>query len=431
MTANEVVATDCGEPAEVMACHECGTIHRLPAMSDNTVARCVTCNAKIFVRFVRSVERTLALYLAALVLFVVANAFPILSMSIGGQANASTILDSARALYDEGMWPLAIAVGLAGCLLPLAQILGTLAVLLPLQLGWRAPWMVAGFRWVERLQPWAMMEVYLLGVIVAYVKLQDLAIVHLGVALYAFVGTIILMAAANARFEPHAVWRRLGPQATEDILAPAPGTRLLACEQCDQLVRADEASLHGLECPRCAAPVHRRKPDSLNRSWALALTAAVLYVPANLLPVMTVTSFGKGTPDTITSGVIELIHANMLPIALLVFFASILVPVLKLLGLVYLLVSVRMHSTRRLRDRTLMYRIIEGVGRWSMVDVFMIGILCALVALGNLATIAPGPGAVAFCSVVIVTILAAMAFDPRLMWDAINDNNDDSYPLRV
>jgi paraquat-inducible protein A len=276
-----------------------------------------------------------------------------------------------------------------------------------------------------------MMEVYLLGVIVAYVKLQDLATVHLGVALYAFVGTIILMAAADARFEPHAIWRRLAPQARPDVLDPVPGTVLLACEQCDQVVRADAAHPHGPPCPRCATPLHRRKPDSLNRSWALAATAAILYVPANLLPIMTVTSFGKGTPDTIVSGVIELLHAGMWPIALLVFFASITVPVLKLVGLVFLLLSVHRRSTKRLRDRTVMYRIIEGVGRWSMVDVFMIGILAALVALGNLATIAPGPGAVAFCGVVIVTILAAMAFDPRLMWDVADGRDDGSRPLRV
>jgi paraquat-inducible protein A len=196
-------------------------------------------------------------------------------------------------------------------------------------------------------------------------------------------------------------------------------------------VRADAAHRHGLPCPRCATPLHRRKPDSLNRSWALAATAAILYVPANLLPIMTVTSFGKGTPDTIVSGVIELLHAGMWPIALLVFFASITVPVLKLVGLVFLLLSVHRRSTKRLRDRTVMYRIIEGVGRWSMVDVFMIGILAALVALGNLATIAPGPGAVAFCGVVIVTILAAMAFDPRLMWDVADGRDDGSRPLRV
>ena len=436
MSMNMVAADDSTPSArstagEVIACHECGTVHRLPAMPDDTIARCVACGAKIFIRFEGSVERTLALYLAALALFVVANAFPILTMSIGGQTNASTILDSAKALHDAGMWPLALAVGLAGTLLPLAKILGMLAVLVPLQLGRRPPWMVACFRWVERLQPWAMMEVYLLGVIVAYVKLQDLATVHLGVALYAFVGTIILLAAADARFEPHAIWRRLAPQARSDVLDPVPGTVLLACEQCDQVVRADAAHLHGLPCPRCATPLHRRKPDSLNRSWALAATAAILYVPANLLPIMTVTSFGKGTPDTIVSGVIELLHAGMWPIALLVFFASITVPVLKLIGLVFLLITVHRRSTKRLRDRTVMYRIIEGVGRWSMVDVFMIGILAALVALGNLATIAPGPGAIAFCGVVIVTILAAMAFDPRLMWDISDDRNDGSRPLRA
>ncbi len=416
---------------EVIACHECGTVHHLPAMPDDTVARCVACGAKIFIRFERSVERTLALYIAALALFLVANGFPILSMSIGGQSNASTILDSAIALYDDNMWPLALAVGLAGIFLPLAKMLGMLAILVPLQLGLRPRWMVAGFRWVERLQPWAMMEVYLLGVIVAFVKLQDLATVHLGIALYAFVGTIILLAAADARFEPHAIWRRIAPQARSDVLVPVPGTTLLACEQCDQVVRADDTHLHGLACPRCGAPLHRRKPDSLNRSWALALTAAVLYIPANVLPVMTVTSFGKGAPDTIVSGVIELLHAGMWPIALLVFFASITVPVLKLIGLVFLLISVHRRWSTRLRDRTVMYRIIEGVGRWSMVDVFMIGILSALVALGNLATIAPGPGAIAFCSVVIVTILAAMAFDPRLMWDVSDDRNDGSQPLRV
>jgi paraquat-inducible protein A len=215
------------------------------------------------------------------------------------------------------------------------------------------------------------------------------------------------------------------------VLITVPGTRLLACEQCGQVVRADEADLRGLECPRCAAPLHHRKPDSLNRSWALAIAAAILYIPANLLPIMTVTSFGKGTPDTIVSGVIELLHAGMWPIALLVFVASITVPVLKLVGLVYLLISVHRRSTWRLRDRTLLYRIVEGVGRWSMVDVFMIGILAALVALGNLATIAPGPGAIAFCAVVIITILAAMAFDPRLMWDISDEHNDHSCPARV
>ncbi len=416
---------------EVIACHECGTVHRLPAMPNDTVARCVACDAKIYTRFEATIERTLALYLAALALFLVANAFPLLSMAIAGQTNASTILDSAKALYDDGMWPLALAVGLAGCVIPLLKILGMLAVLIPLHLGRRPRWVFAGFRWVERFQPWAMLEVYLLGVIVAYVKMQDLATVHVGIALYAFVGAIVLLAAADARFDPHAVWRRLAAQAGDDVLISRPGTVLLACEACDQVVRAEVAQQHGLQCPRCGEALHRRKPDSLNRTWALALTATILYVPANLLPVLTVISFGQGAPSTIVGGVIELMHAGMLPVALLVFFASIAVPVMKLLALAYLLVSVHRRSTARLRDRTRLYRIIEGVGRWSMVDVFMTGILAALVALGNLATISAGPGAVAFCGVVIVTMFAAMAFDPRLMWDVADGRDTGRRPLRV
>jgi paraquat-inducible protein A len=416
---------------EVIACHECGTLQRLPAMPDDTIARCTACDAKIFIRYEQTVPRTLALYLAAFFLVLVANAFPIMTMSLEGQSNAATILDSASALYGEGMWPLTIAIALAGIVMPLAKILGMLVILIPIQLGRRPSWIVEGFRWVERLQPWAMMEVYLLGVIVAYVKLQDLASIHLGVAIIAFVGTILLLAAADARFDPHAIWRRLAPQAGVEVLAPVAGTTLLACETCDQVVRIDAHHPQGHACPRCGTELHRRKPDSLNRTTALVLTAAILYIPANLLPVLTVISFGQGTPSTIAGGVIELIQADMLPVAVLVLFASILVPVLKLAGLMFLLVSVRLGWQARLRDQTRLFRIIEGIGRWSMVDVFMTGILAALVALGNLATITAGAGAIAFCGVVIVTIFASMAFDPRLMWDAANERNDGPGPLRV
>jgi paraquat-inducible protein A len=188
-------------------------------------------------------------------------------------------------------------------------------------------------------------------------------------------------------------------------------------------VRPSEPLSHAV-CPRCGAHLHRRKPDSLARTMALVLTAAILYIPANAFPVMTVISFGKGAPDTILSGIKELIHADMWPLALLVFFASILVPVLKLLGLSYLLISVRIRSRWRLRDRTRLYRVIEGIGRWSMIDIFMISILIALVKLEAIATIEPGVGAIAFAGVVVVTMFASMCFDPRLMWDAAGANRD-------
>ena len=182
-------------------------------------------------------------------------------------------------------------------------------------------------------------------------------------------------------------------------------------------------SHHG-RCPRCAAALHHRKPHSLARTWALLIAACILYVPANLLPVMTVTSFGKGEPAAILSGVTLLIQAGMWPVALLVFFASITVPVVKIVALAYLLISVQFRSHWRPRDRTVLYRVVEAVGRWSMVDVFMISILVALVNLGAIATILPGSGAIAFAAVVILTIFAAMSFDPRLIWDAQETTRD-------
>jgi paraquat-inducible protein A len=164
--------------------------------------------------------------------------------------------------------------------------------------------------------------------------------------------------------------------------------------------------------------LHLRKPGSIARTWALLAAAAILYVPANLLPVMTVTQFGRGVPNTILSGVMELAADGLWPLAAVVFVASITVPILKIGGLAIMLLSIHGRARRRLRERTRLYRIVEAIGRWSMVDVFMISILTGMVRLGVLASVYPGPGAVAFCAVVILTMVAAATFDPRLMWDA-------------
>ncbi len=197
----------------------------------------------------------------------------------------------------------------------------------------------------------------------------------------------------------------------------------LLCHTCHLLSKA-ATHVHSIHCPRCGTRLHSRKPNSLSRTWALTLTAYILYIPANLLPIMTVTMSGKGEPDTIFSGVKELVLGGMWPLALLIFFASITVPVLKLLILTYLLLSVQFKSSWRPKERTILYRITETVGRWSMIDIFVIAILVALVKLGALATIEAGAGAVAFGGVVVITMFAAMSFDPRLIWDALENDHE-------
>jgi len=210
----------------------------------------------------------------------------------------------------------------------------------------------------------------------------------------------------------------VGEEAVNGEMVTAKDLSLIACRSCHLLSRPPDLQESArIACPRCGAPLHQRKPNSIARTWALVLAAYVLYVPANVLPITKVTSLGKTQVDTIMSGVIYFIQTGMWPIALVIFIASIMVPLLKLLILTYLLISVHRGSRWRRAERTRLYRITEAVGRWSMLDVYVVSILVALVALGSFASIQAGLGAVFFASVVVTTMFAAMSFDPRLMWD--------------
>lgn len=171
-------------------------------------------------------------------------------------------------------------------------------------------------------------------------------------------------------------------------------------------------------CPRCGAGVRQRHYGSVGQSWALTLTALVLLVPANLLPIMTVSQFGEGQPSTIMGGVVLLLHHGMIPIALIVFIASFAVPFLKISGIVVLLLSVQFKWRTSRRQRTLMYRMVEYIGKWSMLDIFVIAITAKLVDMGKIASIEGNAAAVYFGLAVVMTMLAAMVFDQRLIWDS-------------
>ncbi|SDS28891.1 MULTISPECIES: paraquat-inducible protein A [Pseudomonas] len=199
---------------------------------------------------------------------------------------------------------------------------------------------------------------------------------------------------------------------------------ILVCTECHELNK-QEADLDQQTCTRCGALVHARRPNSLTRTWALLITAAIIYIPANVLPIMTVSSLGQGDPSTIMSGVIQLVQHGMIPIAAVVFIASILVPTFKLVGIALLLFSVQRRQPLSARQRIWMYRFIEFIGRWSMLDIFVIAILVAVVNFGRLASVEANLGAIAFATVVILTMLAAVTFDPRLIWD--NTESDDDH----
>jgi paraquat-inducible protein A len=408
----------------LIECHDCGLFLRAKALPERSTAKCPRCGAGLYRRTHRGIDHAIALSLTGLVLFAIANIFPFMTFKLEGRAQVSTLITGVWEFLGQGLWPLAVLVLACTIVIPLAIILGTLAVLIPVRYGLRVRGLGHLFRLVETMRPWAMMEVFMLGVLVAYVKLTDLATLEIGPALFAFTALIFVLAAAESSIEPREVWTALGDQGLRKMPAHRSRGRIVGCHACG-LVLDLSGSTHAA-CPRCGAHMHYRKRDSLNRTWALVITAFILYIPANLFPVMTVISFGRGHPDTILSGVKAFIEADMWPLALLVFFASVTVPMLKLWGLVFLLISVQRKSSWRLRDRAVLFRIIESVGRWSMIDIFMISILIALVKLEAIATIEPGIGATSFAGVVVVTIIASMMFDPRLMWDAVEKKDDRS-----
>jgi paraquat-inducible protein A len=189
--------------------------------------------------------------------------------------------------------------------------------------------------------------------------------------------------------------------------------RVTLCHVCGYVCPDD---VH--ECPRCDSSVHRRKPNSLTRTWAFLIAGLIFYIPANVLPVMYTTMLGSSSENTIMSGVIEFAEGGSWDIAILIFIASVIVPCIKFLVLGLLLITCQRRSKWAMRERSRLFRFIELIGYWSMLDVLVVALVAALVQFHGLSTIEPRLGILFFGLVVVMTMLAAMSFDPRLIWDA-------------
>ena len=204
--------------------------------------------------------------------------------------------------------------------------------------------------------------------------------------------------------------------------ATAAQAGLLSCGACQQLSRPASATEPGF-CRRCGEKLEFRRHGSIQTTWALIIAAAICYIPANALPVLNTTTLGTSEGDTILGGVAFLYTSGSWPLALIVLVASVMIPLGKLVALVYLLITVQRGSVTSSHERTRLYRMVEFIGRWSMLDVFVDTFTVALVQLQPLMSVAPGAGVLFFAAVVVLTMLAAESFDPRLIWDGA-----DPYP---
>jgi paraquat-inducible protein A len=394
-------------------CPDCGLLQVLPSLPPNAEANCLRCDGTLRRTRTQWSTRALTLTLTSLILYMIAVLAPFLSVDIVGMQRQTTMISLPASFTSHGAWELAIIVTVTAIVAPLAKILVMLFVLVGLRTAEPPKILPIVFKWYHRIGPWAMVEVFLLGVFVAFTRLGAIATVQTGVALYAVGALMISMVTADYLLDSQGVWEEMEARGLVPANQPGRGTPI-SCHVCSRVNHADE----GDRCSRCAAVLHLRLPNSITNTWALLIASAALYIPANVFPVLTTIRLGRATPSTILGGAQELLDAGMWPLALLVFVASIMVPLLKLLSLTFMLIMTHRRSTWRLHDRTRLFRLVDFIGRWSMIDVFMLSTLVGLVQAGVIASIEPGTGAICFGSVVVLTMVAAACFDPRLMWDA-------------
>jgi paraquat-inducible protein A len=398
---------------QLRECPGCALFQTVPALTPGETAQCVRCPTILRRTTKHRIDHIIALTLTAFILLVVMCSTTLMSVETSGIRRTADLFSGPEELVRQNMGELAVVIIFVTVVAPLIRLVSTLYVLVRLHATSPPSHLCRVFAWAERLRPWSMLEVFVFGVFVAYVKLGDLVTIGLAAGVYALLALTFVLIWMDSALDREAVWERLF---RGNLRGGSPGLAgAIGCETCGlvSVPRPDES-----RCPRCDSTLHERKPNSVARTWALVIAAAVLYIPANYYPVLSVVQLGAGQPSTILGGVEELVTARQYPLAALVFFASIAVPMLKLFGLSIMLITIQIGRTGWLRDRTRLYHIVRFIGRWSMIDIFMESLLGALVAFGSVITIEPGAGALAFCAVVILTMFAAETFDPRLMWDA-------------
>ncbi|MDI5892209.1 paraquat-inducible protein A [Halomonas rhizosphaerae] len=401
------------------ACHECDWLVALPPLHPGEKADCPRCGHTLASRHHRPAQRSMALALAALVALALAASFPFVSFSVGGIGNRIELSQTATTLIGFDQPLVAIAVLLTIAVLPAVYLAGVVWLQIGLLRQDPLPASRSIARSLSHLHPWMMADVFIVGALVSLIKIAGMAEIELGIAFWAFCAFALLLLFTTQSLDADWMWFSLAgePLAPEGARTgePAAPQGLAGCATCGLVNRLDSQGQG--RCRRCGESLHARLPHSLQRTWALLAAATVMYLPANLYPIMTTTSLGHASPSTIIGGVVELIQMGSWPVAVVIFVASVIVPVGKLVALAWLCLVIKRSDELNAATRTRLYRLTEFIGRWSMVDVFVVAILVALIRAGALMSITPGPAALAFGAVVVSTMLAAMTFDPRLLWD--------------
>lgn len=396
-------------------------VSAIPVLRPGEHACCPRCGHILARRHLHPVQRSIALATAALISLLIAIGFTFISMDTNGLDTQIALPQTAATLVNVRQPLVALIVSATAIILPALYLIGV--ILMQANVMRRVPRTYSDViaRLFSRLHPWMMADVFIIAALVSLVKLTEIGEVQMGASFWAYCVFAFLLLLTTRSVDIDWLWFRLAGEPPPDTRIrcghSAAAQQATGCSTCGLVNRLDKNRTAAHFCIRCGSTLHVRKPRSLEYTWALLLTAGILYIPANAYPMMITTSLGQTHASTIIGGMLELWQHGSEPIAVIIFVASVLVPIIKMLILVLLSWLAKYPGPLSAQQKTWLYRTTELIGRWSMVDVFVVAIMVALIQSGNLMSVLPGPAALAFSAVVITTMLAAMAFDPRLLWD--------------
>lgn len=401
-------------PHGFIGCRWCGLVQCLPEKVGTGTIHCCQCEAPLEQMVGRSVDSALACAVVTLLLLLPAMLWPLMKVSLFGTINLSTIRAGLGGVWQEG-WPLvAIVLGIELVVMPLLRFSSLVVVLSMVRMGRRAVWLGPAFRFSEKIDEWAMIDVFLIGCIIGYSRVAPFLPVHIGVGGYCVIAASFMTMITRATMERRAIWREIGPEASTE------GHNALSCTSCDHIAPAAD---EGKKCMRCGARLWRERPFSSSRALALTLAGFIFYPIAYLYPMEIDVQAGVSHPHSIVSGIIELFQAGLWPLGMIIFVASVAIPLLKLFAISWVLLSSYRHSTSHLLIKSRLCRIITVIGRWSHIDVYTVAVFLPLLHLSGLLSINVADGLPAFLAVVILTMLATSMLDPRRIWNAANEKS--------
>ncbi|SFB99816.1 PqiA/YebS family transporter subunit [Pseudoalteromonas denitrificans] len=402
-----------------LACRHCDQLVYIASLQKTQVAYCPNCRSKIALGKNNSEQKVVALSICAIAMLLSSLFYPFISFSEQGITQTITLLDAGKILFEFNSPLLGILIDITIIFLPLTLLVFFILIHIGLLKILPRTYASKLLKMIFILIPWVMSEIFLIGILISMIKIMSIADISFGLSFFSFSAFIFFYLMCLTHIDKNKLWQHIAMVDNRPLIgtpARAIEHNYRACHNCQQLISSNI-------CDRCHSKTYSRYPFSIQKVMALLLTSLILYIPANYYPIMHTWVLNQDEPSTILGGIVTLWQMGSYPIAIIIFIASIIIPLAKIFVLTLLCYVVTYKNTLDYASQyqyTKMYQLTEFIGKWSMLDVFVVAVLVALVQLGALMSITPGVGAIFFAAMVFTSMLAAHAFDSRLLWDSID-----------